>query len=66
MPNEAVFAQFTLRMARIVSRIAKHHTQPEIAALLGLKPRTVAADVLEAETITGSATNGELARWFLD
>jgi DNA-binding CsgD family transcriptional regulator len=64
--SNAMFARFTLRMARVVSRLAKHHTQAEIGKLLKLSPRIVAGDILAAETITGCATNGELARWWQD
>jgi hypothetical protein len=55
MPNEAMLVQFTLRMVRVVSRLAKHHTQAEIAKLLDLSPRIVAGEVLGAETITSCA-----------
>jgi DNA-binding CsgD family transcriptional regulator len=64
--NHAVFEKITLRMARVVSRLAKHHTQAEIAKLLDLSPRIVAGEILGAETITGSGNSGELARWWLD
>ena len=64
--DNAMFERFTLRMARVVSRLAKHHTQAEVAKLLDLSPRIVAGEVLGAETITGCANNGELARWWLD
>jgi DNA-binding CsgD family transcriptional regulator len=64
--DHAMYEQFTLRMARVVSRLAKHHTQAEIATLLDLSPRIVAADILAAETITGCTKIGELARWWLD
>ena len=66
MPNEAMFVQFTLRMVRVVSRVAKRYSYAEIAAELNMVPRTVANYASKAETLTGSANQGELVRWWLE
>ena len=64
--NEAVYEQITLRMARVLQRVAKRYSYPEIAAELNMVPRTIANYASRAETLTGAANQGELVRWWIE
>ena len=66
MANEETYARITLRMARVLSRVARGHSYAEIADGMNLGLRTVAGDVTRAEGLTGSANKGELIRWWQD
>jgi DNA-binding CsgD family transcriptional regulator len=64
--NEAIYEQITLRMALVLSLVARGHSYAEIASALNLGPRTVAGDASRAEILTGSANQGEMIRWWQD
>jgi hypothetical protein len=63
--NEAIFDErFTLRMGRVLTRLALHDGHDAIAADLNMDRRTVAADVAKAKLLTGCETQAELGHWW--
>jgi DNA-binding CsgD family transcriptional regulator len=63
--DDAVFYErFTLRMGRVLTRLALHDAYDAIAADLNMDRRTVAADVAKAKLLTGCETQAELVHWW--
>lgn len=61
-----VYAQITVRMARVLVLIARHYSQDEAANVLGIPRSTVRDDVARAENLTGCENQRELGRWWME
>ena len=64
MGDATIYGRLTLRMVRVVSRLALHDSYETIAGDLSLDRRTVAGDVARAKTLTGCETQAELVHWW--
>ncbi len=61
----ALLGRITDRRAQLLGLVAAHHTNPQIADLLGVAPATVKHTIEELRRLTQSRSKRDLARWWL-